>query len=449
MMNWHLLAQTAAERALNSVPEGLLIAATAWLMLKAFRKQSSRMRFAILFVVFVGIPALPFIPAPVSSLHTSLDTMTGASAEITCSSSWALGLFICWLVIAGIRLARVVAGMWGLRRLRCNAVEVSRAELPVTVQNAITHFQNVRKFTILRSADARVPMAIGFFKPAILIPEWAFDDLPAEDLNAVLLHEFAHLRRYDDWTNLAQKFIHALFFFHPAVWWIENKLALEREMACDELVLAEAADRHGYAACLVSIAEKACENNLLRRGLAMAQTAITHARQTSLRIARILDTEKVVPAAFKPVLAAGTGLAVLCLAALPHTPRLIAFRDSVPQQLASASNMIRTPMVNRPQAAESDSAFIREVGPKSGVRRSSLQSAQIVPVKQKQAPSRAAVLVRTAARQTAPQPQLLIFVQTTEYDGLGRAKVNYCVWRLTVTDEDHNTVRAEMIAKSI
>ena len=63
-------------------------------------------------------------------------------------------------------------------------------------------------------------------------------ELSTLELNAILLHELAHLRRRDDWTNLIQKIVGALLFFHPAVWWIEKKLALEREMACDDLVLA-------------------------------------------------------------------------------------------------------------------------------------------------------------------------------------------------------------------
>jgi len=65
-----------------------------------------------------------------------------------------------------------------------------------------------------------------------------------------LLHEFAHLGRWDDWTNLAQKLVRTIFFFHPAVWWIEKRLSLEREMACDDVVLAETQNPRAYAECL-------------------------------------------------------------------------------------------------------------------------------------------------------------------------------------------------------
>ena len=118
------------------------------------------------------------------------------------------------------------------------------------------------------SESLRVPTAIGFIKPLVVIPAWAMRELSAVELNAILLHELAHLRRWDDWTNLIQKIVGALLFFHPAVWWIEKKLSLEREMACDDLVLVKAGQRPKvYAECLVSLAEK----SLLRKGSGIGQ----------------------------------------------------------------------------------------------------------------------------------------------------------------------------------
>src|SRR5258707_5357457 len=99
-----------------------------------------------------------------------------------------------------------------------------------------------------------------------IFPDWVLQELSAEELKVVLLHEFAHLRRFDDWTNLLQKLVRTIFFFHPAVWWIERKLSLEREMACDEVVLAETENAQAYAECLVSLAEK----SFVRSGLMLA-----------------------------------------------------------------------------------------------------------------------------------------------------------------------------------
>src|SRR5208282_5537471 len=150
-------------------------------------------------------------------------------------------------------------------------------------------------------------------------------------LNVVLLHEFAHLRRWDDWTNLIQKMVRALFFFHPAVWWIENRLAVEREMACDDAVLAETANPHGYASCLVSLLEKSVAHRLSDKPLSdkpwsMAQAAVHRAREAALRLAQILDKNR--PAAtrvWKPALGMVGAFFVVCLMALPFAPQFVAF----------------------------------------------------------------------------------------------------------------------------
>ena len=144
---------------------------------------------------------------------------------------------------------------------------------------------------------------------------------PPEDLNVILLHEFAHLRRGDDWTNLIQKVVHALFFFHPAVWWIERRLSVEREMACDDAVLAETANPHGYAACLVSLLEKVWRIASSGKRWAMAQAAVRRAHEASLRLAQILDSNRpMATRVWKPALGMVGAFAVVCLLALPLAP---------------------------------------------------------------------------------------------------------------------------------
>src|ERR1035441_5088559 len=77
--------------------------------------------------------------------------------------------------------------------------------------------QSRRRVTVCSSHAVRVPAAIGYFRPIVVFPAWTLQEIPAAELDAILLHELAHIRRWDDWTNLAQKIIKAIFFFHPAV----------------------------------------------------------------------------------------------------------------------------------------------------------------------------------------------------------------------------------------
>ena len=96
------------------------------------------------------------------------------------------------------------------------------------------------------------------------------------------------LWRRDDWTNLAQKVLKALLFFLPSVWWIERRLSLDREMACDDAVLARSGTPREYAECLAHVAER----SFLRRQLALAQAAVGRVRQLTARVAMILEPNR-------------------------------------------------------------------------------------------------------------------------------------------------------------
>ncbi|MGB0037959.1 MAG: M56 family metallopeptidase, partial [Terriglobales bacterium] len=164
--------------------------------------------------------------------------------------------------------------------------------------------------------------ALGLWQPMIVLPAWALAELPASELSIILRHEFAHLRRWDDWTNLVQKMVRAVFFFHPAVWWIESRLAVEREMACDDIVVAETDNPMGYANCLVSLLER----SLAQRGWTMAQAIVHRAREASERVALILDKNRPVARGIsKPALGLVGTFAAFCAVMLPATPQFVAF----------------------------------------------------------------------------------------------------------------------------
>src|ERR1700704_561127 len=282
------LTAMVTERVLNAIPGGLLIAVFAWLLLRIAGRQNSKTRFAVWFGALLAVAGLPFLP----SVAKSSPVAQAVRSEIVLPGFWAAAIFSVWILIAALAITRIGAGLWKLRLLRKSSLHLapSRGSAISTpaIQAVVAQFQRTRGIVVRSSSAVAVPTAIGFFRPVILIPEWVLHELSAEELRVVLLHEFAHLRRFDDWTNLLQKLVRTIFFFHPAVWWIERKLSLEREMACDEVVLAETENAQAYAECLVSLAEK----SFVRRGLVLAQAVIGRARDTSLRLARILDGKR-------------------------------------------------------------------------------------------------------------------------------------------------------------
>ena len=321
-------AQLAVGRVVNSLPEGLLIALGAWLLLRLMGRQNSGTRFAVWMVALAGVVALPFLNG-FGSAQTAI--LPHAHPEIAIPAFWAIAFFGLWIAIAVLALARVVAGIWQVRQIRRSCTEIPSAELDPALRELLTGTK--RPIRLLSSESARVPAALGFRNPAIVLPAWALRDLSAADFRPILIHELAHLRRHDDWTNLLQKAIRAVLFFHPAVWWIDARLSMEREMACDDAVLAATGNARAYAGCLIDLLERGCS----RRGWTMAQAAIARAHDASIRIARILRVgSSVTTRVGRGALAVVASLAIACAGFALVTPRLVEF---VPMESASAAQL--------------------------------------------------------------------------------------------------------------
>jgi len=327
-----LIAQASAERMGYCLVEGALVTAFASCLLRVVPGRNAGTRFAVWFSALVAIAALPlFGSAGGWGVRTVQSGTATSHAAITLPGSWALYVFGVWAALAGLALARVGAGFWQLYALRKSCVRVDASTLDPMLREALERWRQSRRVEICTSERVHAPVAIGFAGPAVVLPKELMEDLSTPELRQILLHELAHLRRWDDWTNLVQKIVKALLFFHPAVWWIERRVSLERVIACDDAVLKETASPRAYAECLTHLAEK----NLLRRSAALAQAAVSRLRQTSLRVARILDGNR--PAAstqvWKPAVPLVAVFALACVALLVHAPKLVAFEDRPPNNL--------------------------------------------------------------------------------------------------------------------
>jgi len=424
-------ATILAEWVLNSIPVGLLIAGFAWLLLRLVGRQNSGTRFAVWFFALLAIVATPFVPAtPVAGTLTR-----GAHAQVTLPALWALAVVGIWGVIALLAVGRLIHGLWRVSALRKSGEPVELATLDPVLRQTIEECQAIRSVEIRASEEIRVPSAVGFFKPVILIPDWALEELPAEELRAVILHEFAHLRRWDDWTNLAQKIVRALFFFHPAVLWIERRISLEREMACDDVVLAETHDAHLYARCLVSLAEK----SFVRRTLAVAQSAIGRAHETTLRLAQILDVDR--PQAtrvFKPVLVAVTAFVAVCIFAVPDAPRLISFEDpaltgnrAAVSDIQAAPQLQKSMLVNVTAHLDRAKPVLMNAKSVGMTNRQAAATPRVTFAKRRESPKRPLV-VEASAKERMAAPQYLVITRSTDYYREGSAVVSVSVWRMTL-----------------
>src|SRR5437762_3889317 len=110
-----------------------------------------------------------------------------------------------------------------------------------------------RPVRVLGSAVVQVPAVIGWLRPMILLPASALTGLTPLQLDALLAHELAHVRRYDYVANLLQSVVETLLFYHPAAWWVSQQVREEREHCCDDLAVAGCGDAHFYARALDSM----------------------------------------------------------------------------------------------------------------------------------------------------------------------------------------------------
>lgn len=173
-----------------------------------------------------------------------------AADRLPLAMPWFLGLWFLGVLLLSLRFA---GGLVTAQRLK-------RVETSPTVQlwqerlrALCVRLRVSRPVRLCESALVEVPTVIGWLRPVILIPVSAISGLSAEQLEALLAHELAHIRRCDYLVNLIQTTIETLLFYHPAVWWVSRQIRHEREHCCDDLAVATCGDVLTYARALAAL----------------------------------------------------------------------------------------------------------------------------------------------------------------------------------------------------
>lgn len=166
------------------------------------------------------------------------------------------GIVMLWAAGLLLSAARLAGGLITLRRLVRDDPLVSSAALRVVTQRLLARMRIRALVTVRESASVEVPLVIGWTRPLILVPAALVSGLTPAELEALVAHELAHIRRYDILANHLQRTIETLFFFHPAVWWISARVREERENCCDDLAVhACNGDAATYASALLALEE--------------------------------------------------------------------------------------------------------------------------------------------------------------------------------------------------
>jgi beta-lactamase regulating signal transducer with metallopeptidase domain len=250
------------------------------------------------------------------------------------------------LLIGTVRLTRVLHSCVRLQRVKRRARRLSPAleqHLATLVQDCGIH----RSVRLRQSDRVPVPTVLGIVNPTIIIPTELTDHLTGAEFEHVFLHELGHVRRWDDWTNLLQKMIGAVLFFHPAVWLIGRQLGLEREIACDDWVIARTGRVRPYAVCLTKLVSVVPWT----RRAAAAPGLLWTKSQFTRRIEVLLNKKRnALPRLSK--IGVTTALAALVLAVVQfgRVPPVVAITDVPSEDVAHSSERCAHPVSCNPES---------------------------------------------------------------------------------------------------
>ena len=163
------------------------------------------------------------------------------------------GVVMTWLAGVGVFSLRLLGGWIAVRRLARRTIRPAGAEIQALARRVAGRLALDRVVGIFESAAVSVPVMVGWVKPAVLLPAAALTGLSTVQLESLLAHELAHVRRHDYLVNLLQGLVETLLFYHPAVWWLSRQVRREREHCCDDLAVG-VCDRLVYATALADLA---------------------------------------------------------------------------------------------------------------------------------------------------------------------------------------------------
>jgi beta-lactamase regulating signal transducer with metallopeptidase domain len=328
--------------------QGIVIAGVTTLTVRVIPTAAASKRHFLWWMALVLTLALPLLERFDWVAGSELQAVTDA----TQSSGFILPIPPAWLIsgalaiCAGIALLSFARLAFSVRRLQ--QVVLSSSPFDANRAERLTRWRAARQSR--RQAELRVSneidgaCAAGFHRPAILVSSSLAAGLTDDVLESIILHEQAHLERFDDWSRAVQCVVFSLARWHPAVWWISRNIDVERESACDQRVIERACSPLAYARGLAEAAELIVQASAGTPLLAPGSSITTP--MLRLRIERLLATSPVRSPAFSSWASAAACTVVASVAiGLSYAPQLVTFTAGVAHRatLASTSYFIGAP----------------------------------------------------------------------------------------------------------
>ena len=255
---------------------GLAVAGVLWLC----RRRSSNARYAVACAGLAVLLAAPMVTATVlwqaertsepferadraaarelgngSTVDNPLvvrDSMDAVHARLDAALPAVVAI---WLAGVSLLLVRMGGGLWRVHRLHEAGLAAPVSRWQEAAARLASRLGLVDAVRVVESRLVGTPTVIGWMRPIVLLPVAALANLTPGQIEAILAHELAHIRRHDYLVNLLQSLGETVLFYHPAVWWVSGRIRTEREHCCDDVAVLVSGDRVGYASALAALEE--------------------------------------------------------------------------------------------------------------------------------------------------------------------------------------------------
>ncbi|MCC7009671.1 MAG: TonB family protein [Acidobacteria bacterium] len=266
--------------------------------------------------------------------------------------AWSPAIVIAWSAGVLLLAARLLVGWRTVAHLRAGAHAVDDGDWIARTTARVAGALGVeRRVAVVRSASVDVPAVVGWMRPLIVVPMSAMAGLTPAQLEAIIAHEIAHIRRYDHVVNGVQTIVETLLFYHPSVWWVSRQIRIEREHCCDDIALSLGSTRVDYARALTSLEEARVPRPLLgisaadgslvgrvRRVLGQSPQPVSRPRVALLIALAVTAVSAAIGASGAQMQAQGPSV-VMAAQVVPEPPSAAA-TNTAQQALASADAQI-------------------------------------------------------------------------------------------------------------
>ncbi|HSC28442.1 MAG TPA: M56 family metallopeptidase [Vicinamibacterales bacterium] len=284
-------------------------------------------------VVYTGLRAQNSVLPPTETQRavpadwSDQRAVPAVTAEARRVDGWLPVFLALWMTGVAILTLRLMSGWLWVQRIRSRGTAASGALQEMAARLA-RRLHIRRRVSFLQSTVVDVPTVIGWLRPVVLVPAGALAGLSPRQLEVILAHELAHIRRHDYLVNLLQTLVETLLFYHPAVWWLSRRIRAERENCCDDLAVSLCGDPVAYACALADLEQ--LRGSPDRFAIAATDGSLL------LRVRRLLGAPS--HAGREPGWLAGTAAVLLMTVLAAGAVRSEAFSDAQPRAEAVAAS---------------------------------------------------------------------------------------------------------------